>query len=106
MTRADVGDGGRCHTVAAAVGKHPTDFVDRYDNIGAAGEAGGIVDTILMRLATVVDKNDALVRKVKGAMFYPGVIMSVAAIAMPGVSREVPFVAICSSRGEPILLSI
>jgi type IV pilus assembly protein PilC len=48
----------------------------------AAGEAGGILDTILMRLATFMEKNDALVRKVKGAMIYPGVIMSVAAIAI------------------------
>ena len=44
----------------------------------AAGEAGGILDTILLRLATFMEKNDALVRKVKGAMIYPGVIMSVA----------------------------
>jgi type IV pilus assembly protein PilC len=48
----------------------------------AAGEAGGILDTILMRLATFLEKNDALVRKVKGAMIYPTVIMSVAGIAV------------------------
>jgi type IV pilus assembly protein PilC len=48
----------------------------------AAGEAGGILDTILLRLATFLEKNDALVRKVKGAMVYPGVIMSVAAAAI------------------------
>jgi type IV pilus assembly protein PilC len=48
----------------------------------ASGEAGGILDTILMRLAVFMEKNDALVRKVKGAMIYPGVIMSVAAIAI------------------------
>ena len=48
----------------------------------AAGEAGGILDTILIRLATFMEKNDALVRKVKGAMIYPGVIMSVAGIAI------------------------
>src|SRR5437763_11112574 len=48
----------------------------------AAGEAGGILDTILMRLAIFMEKNDALVRKVKGAMIYPGVIMSVAGIAI------------------------
>ncbi len=48
----------------------------------AAGEAGGILDTILLRLATFLEKNDALVRKVKGAMIYPGVIISVAAIAI------------------------
>jgi type IV pilus assembly protein PilC len=48
----------------------------------AAGEAGGILDTILMRLAVFMEKNDALIRKVKGAMIYPGVIMSVAALAI------------------------
>jgi type IV pilus assembly protein PilC len=48
----------------------------------AAGEAGGILDTILMRLATFMEKNDALIRKVKGAMIYPAVIMSVAVIAI------------------------
>jgi type IV pilus assembly protein PilC len=48
----------------------------------AAGEAGGILDTILMRLATFMEKNDALVRKVKGAMIYPGVIMGVAGTAI------------------------
>ena len=58
--------------------KHPKAFSELYVNMVAAGEAGGILDTILMRLATFMEKNDALVRKVKGAMIYPGVIMSVA----------------------------
>src|SRR5450432_4572563 len=70
------------HTVADALRKHPKAFTDLYVNMVAAGEAGGILDTILMRLATFMEKNDALVRKVKGAMIYPGVIMSVAAIAV------------------------
>jgi type IV pilus assembly protein PilC len=48
----------------------------------AAGEAGGILDTILMRLAVFMEKNDALIRKVKGAMIYPAVIASVAAGAI------------------------
>ncbi|MSR06063.1 MAG: type II secretion system F family protein [Gemmatimonadetes bacterium] len=47
-----------------------------------AGEAGGILDTILMRLAVFMEKNDAIIRKVKGAMVYPGVIFSVAGIAV------------------------
>jgi type IV pilus assembly protein PilC len=70
------------HTVADALGRHPKAFNDLYVNMVAAGEAGGILDTILMRLATFMEKNDALVRKVKGAMIYPGVIMSVAGIAI------------------------
>src|ERR687895_1578888 len=70
------------HTVADALGKHPKAFSDLYVNMVAAGEAGGILDTILSRLAVFMEKNDALVRKVKGAMIYPGVIISVAVIAI------------------------
>src|SRR5687767_13783810 len=70
------------NTVADALSKHPQAFSNLYVNMVAAGEAGGILDTILMRLATFMEKNDALVRKVKGAMIYPGVIMGVAGIAI------------------------
>ena len=82
VTRAVVFDVESGHTVADALKKHPKAFSDLYVNMVAAGEAGGILDTILMRLATFMEKNDALVRKVKGAMIYPGVITSVAAIAI------------------------
>jgi type IV pilus assembly protein PilC len=70
------------NTLADAFRKHPKAFTDLYVNMVAAGEAGGILDTILLRLATFLEKNDALVRKVKSAMIYPGVIFSVAAIAV------------------------
>ncbi|HEY3287998.1 MAG TPA: type II secretion system F family protein [Gemmatimonadaceae bacterium] len=82
VTRQVVFDVESGHTVADALAKHPNAFSDLYVNMVAAGEAGGILDTILMRLATFMEKNDALVRKVKGAMIYPGVIMSVAVIAV------------------------
>jgi type IV pilus assembly protein PilC len=82
VTLAVVFDVESGHTVADALRKHPKAFSELYVNMVAAGEAGGILDTILMRLATFMEKNDALVRKVKGAMIYPGVIMSVAAIAI------------------------
>jgi type IV pilus assembly protein PilC len=70
------------NTLADALRKHPKAFNELYVNMVAAGEAGGILDTILLRLAVFIEKNDALVRKVKGAMIYPGVIMSVAAVAI------------------------
>lgn len=81
-TRQVVFDVESGNTVADALRKHPKAFTELYVNMVAAGEAGGILDTILMRLAVFMEKNDALVRKVKGAMIYPGVIMSVAAIAI------------------------
>src|SRR5712671_1988029 len=70
------------NTVADALSKHPRAFTNLYVNMVAAGEAGGILDTILLRLATFMEKNDALVRKVKGAMIYPAVIFSVAGMAI------------------------
>src|SRR5688572_31468051 len=82
VTRAVVFDVESGATVADAMRNHPKAFSDLYTNMVAAGEAGGILDVILMRLATFLEKNDRLVRKVKGAMVYPAVIMSVAALAI------------------------
>ncbi|HEV8355769.1 MAG TPA: type II secretion system F family protein [Gemmatimonadales bacterium] len=82
VTKAVVYDVEAGNTLADALGKHPKAFTDLYVNMVAAGEAGGILDTILLRLATFLEKNDALVRKVKGAMVYPAVIISVAFIAI------------------------
>jgi type IV pilus assembly protein PilC len=66
------------NTLADSMKKHPKVFTNLYVNMVAAGEAGGILDTILLRLATFLEKNDALARKIKGAMVYPGVILTVA----------------------------
>jgi len=70
------------NTLADALRKHPKVFTPLYTNMVAAGEAGGILDTILLRLATFLEKNDALARKIKGAMVYPVVIVIVAIIAI------------------------
>jgi type IV pilus assembly protein PilC len=66
------------NTLADAMRKHPKAFNELYVNMVSAGEAGGILDTILLRLAVFIEKNDALVSKVKGAMIYPSVIFTVA----------------------------
>jgi type IV pilus assembly protein PilC len=82
VTRAVVYDVESGNTLADAFSKHPKAFAPLYVNMVAAGEAGGILDTILLRLATFLEKNDALMRKVKGAMVYPGVIITVAMVAI------------------------
>jgi type IV pilus assembly protein PilC len=68
-------------TLADSMKKHPKVFTELYTNMVAAGEAGGILDVILMRLAVFLEKNDALVRKIKGAMTYPAVMLFVVVIA-------------------------
>lgn len=70
------------NTLADALGQHPKVFTNLYVNMVAAGESGGLLDTILMRLATFLEKSESLQRKVKGAMIYPGVVLSVAVMAI------------------------
>ena len=65
-------------TLADALKDHPKLFSQLYVNMVSAGEAGGILDTILLRLATFLEKSEALARKVKGAMIYPAVVLTVA----------------------------
>ncbi len=69
-------------TFADALKKHPRVFSELYTNMVAAGEAGGILDTILVRLATYIEKAQQLKRKVKGAMIYPSVVISVAVLVI------------------------
>jgi type IV pilus assembly protein PilC len=77
--QADV-EGGS--TFAEALKKHPRAFPELYVNMVAAGEAGGILDTILNRLASYIEKSMNLKRKVKGAMVYPSVVVTVAALVV------------------------
>lgn len=65
-------------TLADALGKHAKLFDELYVNLVSAGEVGGILDTILNRLATYMEKNMKLVAQVKSAMVYPSVVLTVA----------------------------
>ena len=73
--RSDVEQGS---TFADALFKHPKPFDALFCNLVAAGEVGGILDTIMNRLAVYLEKADALARKVKGAMVYPTTVLVVA----------------------------
>jgi type IV pilus assembly protein PilC len=77
-----LGDVESGNTLADSLDRHPDVFTKLFVNMVAAGEAGGILDTILLRLATFLEKTDSLIRKIKGAMIYPVVIFSVAGIAV------------------------
>jgi type IV pilus assembly protein PilC len=94
-------------TLSDALRKHPKVFDDLFINMIAAGEAGGILDTILNRLATYLEKSMKLKRKVKGAMTYPAVVLGISVIIVTlllvkvvpvfqsifaGMGRELPFI--------------
>jgi type IV pilus assembly protein PilC len=66
-------------TLSAAMRQHPKVFDQLYVNMVEAGETGGILDTILQRLSTYIEKNVKLKRAVKSAMVYPVAVISVAA---------------------------
>jgi len=70
------------NSLADSLAKHSKVFPDLFVNMIAAGEVGGILDTILLRLATFLEKAAALKRKIKGAMMYPVVISVVAVVAV------------------------
>lgn len=65
-------------TLSEALARHPKIFDTLYTNMVEAGEVGGALDAILNRLAVYREKADQLIRKVKGAMIYPAVIVIVA----------------------------
>lgn len=69
-------------TFAGALKKHPSTFDDLYTNLVVAGEEGGILDNILNRLSNYIEKAEALKKKVKSAMIYPAIIVSVAILVV------------------------
>jgi type IV pilus assembly protein PilC len=69
-------------TFAGALQKHPLTFNELFTNLVAAGEEGGILDNILNRLTSYIEKSESLRKKVKSALIYPSTIVAVAIIVV------------------------
>jgi len=67
---------------ADALEKHPKAFDSLFANLARAGEAAGVLDVVLQRLASYLEKMDGIKRRIKGAMIYPAVVISVAVIVL------------------------
>jgi type IV pilus assembly protein PilC len=72
-------------TFADALRKHPKVFDDLYVNLVAAGEVGGILDTILNRLSTFMEKAEKLKGQIKGALTYPVAVIIIAILIVAGL---------------------
>jgi type IV pilus assembly protein PilC len=69
-------------SLADALRRQPKVFDNLYVNMVESGETGGALDVILVRLANYLEKSAALIRKIRGAMIYPVIILSVAIVAI------------------------
>jgi type IV pilus assembly protein PilC len=102
-TRSDVESGA---SLADAMKKHPRTFDPLFTNMIAAGEAGGILDTILKRLATYIEKAVKLKGQVQSAMIYPIAIIVIAVIVVGVILWKVipTFAALFSGLGAELPL--
>ena len=69
-------------SLAESLQKHPKVFDSLFVNLVAAGEVGGILDTILQRLATHIEKAQKLKSRIKGAMTYPAIVVAIAILVI------------------------
>jgi len=101
QVRQDVESGA---TLADSMRKHPRAFDDLYCNMIAAGEAGGILDTILQRLANYIEKAVKLRRAVRSAMIYPCAVITIAAIVVTVILWKVipTFAALFAGLGAEL----
>ncbi|MEW6366044.1 MAG: type II secretion system F family protein [Acidobacteriota bacterium] len=93
-------------TLSDALKKHPAVFDDLFCNMVAAGEAGGILDTILQRLAQYIEKNVKLKAQVRSAMIYPIAVLVIAAVVVAVILWKVipTFGSLFSSLGAELPL--
>jgi len=103
QVRQDV-EGGA--SLADAMKKHPKVFDDLFTNMIAAGEAGGILDTILKRLATYIEKSVKLKSQVKSALVYPIAVISIAGLVVGVILWKVipTFAALFAGLGAQLPL--
>jgi type IV pilus assembly protein PilC len=103
QTRTDVEAGA---SLADGMRKHPKTFDPLFTNMIAAGEAGGILDTILKRLATYIEKDVKLRGQVKSAMIYPVAVIIIAALVVGVILWKVipTFAALFSGLGAELPL--
>jgi type IV pilus assembly protein PilC len=103
QTRSDVESGA---SLADAMKKHPKAFDPLFTNMIAAGEAGGILDTILKRLATYIEKAVKLKSQVKSAMIYPVAIITIAVLVVGVILWKVipTFASLFSGLGAELPL--
>src|SRR5437867_7479974 len=103
QVRQDVESGS---TLADSLKKHPKVFNDLFSNMIAAGEAGGILDTILQRLSTYIEKRVKLQGAVRSSMIYPTAVITIAVgVVVVILWKVIPtFAMLFQGRGETRLL--
>ena len=72
-------------SLSDSMAKHPKAFDRLYSKMVAAGEVGGVLDIILQRLADFMEKGERLRRRIKGALIYPAVVISIAVLIVTGI---------------------